>query len=128
MIELYNKRTGEMETVVSWPTATPHFVITKPLLSSDPDIDSSHLFIVTHTRSTAIALGPFHDDQVARKCAAVMGYLPIPWDDFSMAVSTQYKTPDPEQEKRFRTAWMSLPQEIRDWRREVNQACLYGEL
>jgi hypothetical protein len=122
MIEIYNKQTGELETVVSWPTATPHFVITKPLLSRDPTIDTSEFFMVTHVRSTAIALGPFRDEQVARLCAAVMGYLPMPWDDFSMAVSGQYKTPDPEQNARFRAAWKAIPEEIRAWHREVSQA------
>lgn len=47
MIEIYNKLTGEMETVVSWTTATPHFVITKPLTVADPEIDVSDLFMVT---------------------------------------------------------------------------------
>lgn len=128
MIEIYNKHTGEMETVVSWPTATPHFVITKPLRSTDPEIDTSDYFLVTHTRSTAIALGPFHDDQVARKCAAILGYLPIPWDDFSMAVSSQYKTPDPEQAEHFKNAWQSLPKEIHAWRQEIANACLDGDV
>jgi hypothetical protein len=123
MIEIYNRQTGEMQTVVSWPTATPHFVITKPLTET-----ASDMFIVTHAKSTAIALGPFYDIQVARICAAVLGLLPMPWDDFSMAVSSQYKAPDPAQVERFKAAWESIPEEIHAWRKEVNRACMYGEL
>ena len=128
MIKLYNKQTGELETVVSWNTATPYFVITKPITSEDSDVDVSDLFNVTHRRSTAIALGPFKDKKVARICAAVLGLLPMPWDDFSMAVSNQYKDPDPEQEKRFKALWISLPKEIHTWRKEVSEACMMGEL
>jgi hypothetical protein len=128
VIEIYNKITGEMQTVESWPTATAHFVITRPLPSTDPEIDTSDLFVVTHKRSTAIALGPFKDEQIARVCAAVMGSLPMPWDDFSMAVSDQYRKPDPMQAKRFGEAWKKLPPEIHKWRREVSDACMCGDL
>jgi hypothetical protein len=128
MIELYNKQTSEMQTVTSWPTATPHFVITKPMSSTDSTIDVSGLFNVTHARSTAIALGPFYDLKIARVCAAVLGLLPMPWDEFSMAVSAEYRKHDPEQAKRFRTAWTSLPKEIHAWRKTVSDACMCGEL
>lgn len=128
MIEIYNKKTGEMETVISWPTATPHFVITKPLTSADSASDTSEFFMVTHARSTAIAMGPFHDEHVARICAAVLGCLPMPWDEFSMAVSAQYKVPDPTQALRLKAAWNAIPDEIRAWHKEVNRLCVYGEL
>ena len=128
MIELYNKQTGELETVVSWNTATPYFVITKPITSKDSDVDVSDLFNVTHRRSTAIALGPFKDEKIARICAAVFGLLPMPWDDFSMAVSSEYRKPDPEQAKRFKAAWNALPKEIQAWRKAVSEACMFGEL
>jgi len=128
MIEIYNKATCEMLTVESWPTVTPHFVITRPLPSTDPEIDTSDLFIVTHTRSTAIALGPFTDFKIARICAAVMGSLPMPWDDFSMAVCDTYRKPDPMQAKRFGAAWKKLPPEIHAWREALNDACMCGEI
>jgi hypothetical protein len=126
MIELYNTKTGELSTVASWPTASPHFVITKPI--SNPDIDTSEFFNVTHVRSTAIALGPFRDPDVARMCAVIMGSLPLPWDEFSMAVSRMYKQPDPKQMERFKEAWSKLPPEIHKWQKAVSDACLDGEL
>jgi hypothetical protein len=112
MIELYNKITGEMETVESWPTVTPHFVITRPMRSIDPEVDLSGLVNVTHARSTAIALGPFKNLQLARYCAAVMGSLPMPWDEFSRAVSEQYPQADTKQMERFKDAWLQMPTEI----------------
>lgn len=126
-IELYNKSTGEMQTVECWKTATPHFVVTKPIVS-DPNVDVSEFFNVTHARSTALALGPFTDKRLASLCAAILGYLPMPWDDFSMAVSQQFKTPDPEQEKRFSAAWAAIPEEIKKWRKEMADWCLYSAL
>ena len=128
MIELYNKQTAEMQTVESWATATQHFVITKPMPSVNTEIDVSDLFNVTHARSTAIALGPFYNLKVARVCAAVLGMLPIPWNEFSMAVSDQYHEPDPKQATRFKTAWNALPKEIHCWRKAIADACMYGEL
>jgi hypothetical protein len=112
-----------MQSVKCWKTVTPHFVVTEPLC----DVDEP-LYNVTHVRSTALALGPFRDLAVASMCAAVIGLLPMPWDDFSMAVSTQFHTPDPDMEKRFRDAWMKLPKEIHVWRKAVSNACMVGEL
>lgn len=127
-IEIYNKTTGNMQPVESWPTATRHFEITKPLRSPDETIDLGEFFIVTHVRSTAIALGPFRNVEVARLCAAIMGYLPMPWDDFPMTVCEEYREADAAQAERFKAAWAALPDEIRKWRQEVNNACAMGEL
>lgn len=126
-LELYNKLTGELQTVKCWPTATPHFVVTQPLLSAESEINPDELFNVTHRNSTALALGPFRNFRLALLCAAVMGYLPVPWDDFSMAVSDQYKEPDPKQAERFKSAWNALPKEIHAWRREIADRCMFGE-
>ena len=127
-IELYNKITGEMETVEAWETATPHFVVTRPIRSTDPEIDLSDLFNVTHRRSTALALAGFHDKELASLCAAIMGYLPVPWNDFSMAVSDQFSKLDPEQAERFKKAWNALPREIHIWRKSVSDACMWGQM
>jgi hypothetical protein len=128
MIEIYNRATGEMVSVESWKTATPHFAITRPFPSTDPDIDVSDLFNVTHVRSTAIALGPFHDKRIASLCASIMGHLPVPWDDFTMAVSEQFSRPDPIQAARFKKAWTALPKEILAWRKSVADGCMMGDL
>jgi hypothetical protein len=126
-LELYNIKTRELESVEAWPTVTPYFMVTKPMASSDPDTDTSKYFSVTHVRSTALALGPFTDKRVAELCAAVLGYLPVPWDDFTMAVSEQFSRPDPEQAKRFAAAWSAIPQEIKEWRRIMHLSCPWPE-
>jgi hypothetical protein len=128
MIEIYNRATGEMVSVESWKTATPHFAITRPFPSTDSNIDVSDLFNVTHVRSTAIALGPFKDKKLAALCASIMGHLPVPWQDFTMAVSDQFSKPDPAQTKRFKAAWSKLPIEILAWRKAIADGCMMGDL
>lgn len=127
-IELYNKNTGEMEWVRCWETATPHFVITQPMVTEDPDFNLDDLYNVTHVRSTALAIGPFKSMYTASLCAAIMGYLPVPWQDFSPAVSNQFKEPDAELAARFKAAWSSLPLEIHKWIQAVAQSCALGEI